>query len=163
MAWSKCVGVYFLNVFLSQLLTSWSNGAIAVHFNLNTWEKPSEEWGIEEASRDRNHSPKLFETSTLLVRSTPLSSNCHLSCVNFWIKINKEDSIDWCCFHLISPPTVSYEKGQRVVDWIAKEFVLVRINKMWDEWHGQSLDIKGGQDDWFRYDWWEKESHHDES
>ena len=36
MAWSKCVGVYFLNFFLSQLLTSWSNGAIAVHFNLNT-------------------------------------------------------------------------------------------------------------------------------
>jgi hypothetical protein len=150
--------------FLSQLLTSWSNGAIVVHFNPNTWEKPSEEWGIEEASRDRNHSPKPFETSTLLNETTN-SSFLQLSFIlcKLLNKNKKGDSIDWCCFHLISRPTISYEKGQRVVDWIAKEFVLVRINKMWDEWHGQSQDIKGGQDDWFRYDWWEKESHHDES
>jgi hypothetical protein len=79
-AWSLAWEFIF-NLFLSQLLTSWSNGAIAVHFSPSTWERPSEEWGIEEASRDRNRSPKPFETLTL--RRTQLSCQSHLSCVNF--------------------------------------------------------------------------------
>ena len=60
-----------LHLLVSQLLTSWSNGVIAAHFSPNTWEKPSEEWGIEEASPARNHSPKLLELERTVIHLSP--------------------------------------------------------------------------------------------